>query len=361
MSKKKIIILSTIVIILLIGIKGKNLLQERQEEIANSALPKKESIAVTLFTPQQGLLQDSISYLAQVEAQKSIILSTKSIGYIQSIKVSEAQKVKKGDLLANIDDTELLSSIESLKMTLNLQQEDLTVNNSIHQRNKKLYEVGGLAKEQFDLSAVGLQNKKILVSNTIEKIKQLEHQLTYLHIKAPFDGEIGKVIAHEGDLASSGKPILAMNTLNKKLLFSYPPENSFIRIGEKVLINDEVKGEIKTIYTTALNGLAQAEVELSTNISHPLGSTLNIKVLTDEAKGCILPKNTILHQKDGDYVMVYKDERFTPYRIDAILRNDQNVLIESCQNISQIAQGTESKLRELPIIGKVHIVGKSDE
>ena len=96
--------------------------------------------------------------------------------------------------LVNIDDTELISSIESLKMTLNLQQEDLTVNNSIHQRNKKLYEVGGLAKEQFDLSAVGLQNKKILVSNTIEKIKQLEHQLTYMHIKAPFDGEKGKAI-----------------------------------------------------------------------------------------------------------------------------------------------------------------------
>ncbi len=49
---------------------------------------------------------------------KSIILSTKLAGYVQEVLVNEAQKVKKGDTLVRIDNIELLSNLEVLKVTL---------------------------------------------------------------------------------------------------------------------------------------------------------------------------------------------------------------------------------------------------
>ena len=91
-----------------------------------------------------------------------------------------------------------------------------------------------MQKEKLDMSALTLKMKKSALVNTTQKITQLQHQLTYLSIKAPFDGEIDALMLHEGDLAAAGKPILSMSNGAKKLIFSYAPtKNVQIRKGGK--------------------------------------------------------------------------------------------------------------------------------
>lgn len=58
-----------------------------------------------------------------------------------------------------------------------------------------------------------------MLKNTQEKIDSLTHQLSYLGIRAPFDGVVDKLMLHEGDLAATGKPILALSN-GKKSSFS---------------------------------------------------------------------------------------------------------------------------------------------
>lgn len=358
MSKKRIIILLAIAGVLIIAFKGKKLLEQRGKETSETFLPREKTIAIKIVQPKVGTLEAKNTYLASVEAQTSINLSTKLTGYVKSINVHESDKVQKGEPLAQIDDQELLSSIRSLNVTSQEQQEALIIAKSIHSRNKKLYDVGGLAKEQYDLSALSMKNKESLVKNTEEKINQLQNQLRYLHIVAPFDGEIAKVFLREGDLASTGKSILTLNTLERKLLFSYPLGSSSIKLGQKVLIDDQVIGEVSAIYTMAENGLAQAEVKPVSNMTYPSGMSVNIDVITDSAQGCILPKNSMLHQKDGTYIMLYKNGKFIPQKIDIKVENDESVLLDTCQNIEYLAVGNENKLKELPVFGNVHVVGE---
>lgn len=344
--------------LLILAFKGKKLLEEREHESTDTFLPRDRSIAVRIVKPKTGVLEARSAHLAQIEAKKSINLSTKLTGYIKSIPVKESDRVQKGEPLVHIDDKELRSSINALKVTLEEQNEALLLAKSIHSRNKKLYDAGGLAKEQYDLSALSVRNKESLVKNTEEKIRQIENQLSYLHIEAPFDGEVARILLREGDLASAGKPILMFNTLERKALFSYPLGSSSIRIGQKVLMDDKEAGEITAIYTRAANGLAQAEAAFHSTIPLPSELSANIDVLTRKAEGCILPKNSIVHQKEGEYVMVYKEGKFTPRKIDISLEEGQNVLIETCADIPYVAQGNENKLKELPVFGKIHIVGE---
>ncbi len=358
MTKKKIMIrLISIIAVVVLIIKGKGLLETRKAEIANESLPSTGSVTVPVVKVKQGTMQSRVPFLAQIVSDKSIKLSTKLAGYVEKVFVEEAQKVKKGEVLVRIDAIELNSNIDALKATLNAQLNDLELAKSIYARNKKLYAIGGLAKEQLDISDVSLKSKFSIVENTKQKIAQLEHQLSYLQIVAPFDGEIDAILLHEGDLAASGKAILSMSNAKQKLLFSYAPvKASVIKKEQDVFMEDEQVGYVKSIYTTSQNGLITAEVTVTKEIALPTGSSVNIEVLTKEAKGCIVPSDTVLHKKESTFVMAYAEGKFSPTKITIEMQDANRMLITPCPK-TPIAQASEVKLAQLPAYDKVTITG----
>jgi RND family efflux transporter MFP subunit len=358
MTKKKIIIrLVSIIAVVVLIIKGKGLLETRKTQIANESLPLSGSITVPVVKAQEGTMQNRVPFLAQIDADKSIKLSTKLAGYVEKVLVEEAQKVKKGEILVRIDATELNSNIDGLNATLNAQLNDLELAKSIYARNTKLFAIGGLAKEQLDISRVALKVKSSTMENTKQKIAQLDHQLSYLQIVAPFDGEIDAILLHEGDLAASGKAILSMSNAKQKLLFSYAPvQNSVIKKEQDVFMNSEQIGYVKSIYTTSKNGLISAEVTLTKKLVLPTGSSVNIEVLTQEAKGCIVPGDTLLHKKESTFVMAYAEGKFSPVKITVEMQDANRILITPCPK-APIAQASEVKLAQLPAYDKVKITG----
>jgi len=354
--KKIIIFLIVIAIIVLIGIKGKGLLDQRQNEVENTPLPLTEVITVHTVTPRTGSLENSISLLAQVLPQKSIKLSTKLAGYIKEITVEESQAVKKGDLLLRIDDTEIRSSITSLESGLATQKSDLALAENIHARNQQLYAIGGLPKEKLELSALSLQAKRSAIENTEQKILQLKHQLSYLQIVAPFDGIVDALLLHQGDLAATGKPIMSISTLEKKLLLTYAPDKATtIKPTQRVLLDGKEIGHVKSLYTTAKNGLLAAEVMLTTPISNPLGSSITVDILTHAYQGCMVPADTLIHKVDGTYIMRYSENSFTAQKVTLQAEQNGAAIISPCPT-EPIARATETILTSLPAYTHVKVI-----
>ncbi len=352
-------VLTTIFVIMIIAgiiIAAKGLLESRKAEIANQTLPSSATVTVTVVEPIHGMIQNREPNLARIVSDKSIKLSTKLAGYVEQVFVSESQKVKKGETLVEIDETELLSNIQALKATLTTQVADAKVAKSIYERNIKLYKVGGLSKEKLDISKVSMEAKASVQTNTKEKIAQLEHQRSYLKIVAPFDGEIDMILLYEGDLAASGKPILSMSSGIKKLVFSYAPQNTSIEKDQLVSIENQKIGRIKSIYTTSQNGLVSAEVKLDEVLNLPVGSSINIEVLTKEAQGCIVPSDTVLHKKEGTFVMVYAKGKFKPLQVEVKMQEVHRLLISPCP-IAAIAKASEVKLAQLPAYDSVNVIG----
>lgn len=361
MNKKTIVTLIAAVGVVALGIKGKGVLDARKVEVENTPLPSVALVSIPVAKGTLGSIEQVEVFSAKVASVASIALSTKLAGYVEKVLVSEATPVKKGETLLRIDAVELRSNIEALKTTLKMQKSDLAVAKSIHSRNQKLYKVGGLAKEKLELSAVGVEAKVSQYESTKQKIAQLEHQLSYLHIEAPFDGVIDSVLVHEGDFAATGKPLIRMSHTAQKLLFSYAPlKDSPIQKGAEVRSNGKKIGTIKALYPSAQNGLSQAEVALDTPLDYPLGSNLSIEVLTQKAQGCILPANSIVHTKSGSVVMLYKEKKFTPLAVDVLLQNKEHLLVKTCPS-SSVAYGNEVKLAQLPAYTNVSIVGENNE
>jgi RND family efflux transporter MFP subunit len=360
-SKKLIITIISIVAVVALGIKGKGLLKSRQNEIANTPTPAKSSVVVHLVKPTQSTIKNLQPYLGVIASDKSIKLSTKLAGFIEKIYVKESDIVKKGEPLVKIDSIELRSNIDSLKANLQAQKSDEAVARSIYNRNIKLYKIGGLAKEKLELSRVALNAKRAMIESTIQKINQANHQLSYLSIKAPFDGVVDSLILQEGDLAATGKPILSLSNGKQKLLFSYSPtEAKSVKKAQKVYLDKKEIGAVDTIYTTSKNGLITAEVFLKTPLDLPIGSSVNIDLLTDKVKGCTIPQDTLLHKEDGIYVMVYNDKKFTPLKVDLKASSTYKAIISPCPKY-KIAKESEVKLAQLPAYKDVNVIGEDNE
>ncbi len=358
--KKIIIILIVIAAAVLLGIKGKGLLEKRKLNIENTPLPLTESITVRTIKPIQGRLENKIPMLAQVMPIKSIKLSTKLTGYIEKIMVEESQKIQKGDLLIHIDSKEIQSNIQSLQIALDTQKSDLSIAQNMHERNKKLYDIGGFPKEKLELSGLTLEVKSATIKSSIQKIAQLEHQLSYLSIRAPFDAQVDAILLQEGDLAVTGKPILALSTTTKKLIISYAPDAKLgISVGEKVFLENREIGIIKLLYNTSNNGLKSAEISLSEEILAPTGSSISIDILTKSFDGCMVPEDSILHKKEGEYIMTYSNDGFMANKVKVLIENSSKAIISPCPN-EPIARASETVLSSLPAYTNIKVIGEAN-
>jgi RND family efflux transporter MFP subunit len=359
-SKKTLITLLSILIVAGVLYKARTLLKERQEAIANEPIPMTKIANVTLIHPQNKTLQNRESYLGELLATKEINLSTKFSAYVQKLLVRESMPVKKGDTLVKLDDTEILSNIKALHKTLQMQKSDLSVAQSSYARNKKLYKIGGISKEQLDLSYVALKAKEAQLETTKQKILQLQNQREYLIIKAPFDGTVERIFLHEGDLAVTAKPILSLSNNQQKIIFSFAKESSDIQRAMPVVYKNKTVAKISTLYNAATNGLSVAEAKLQKPLAMPLHSNINIEIITAEQKGCSVPTSTLLHDKDALYVLTYDEQNFTKMRVEVVLQDKNEVLITPCPS-SPIASSSQSKLKVLLAYDKVLLQGETHE
>ncbi len=352
--RKILIVLISLVVLAGVAFKAKELMQTRKEEIINEPIPKKRTLSVSLTHATNEPMQDSKNYLASVLSEKSIKVATKIVGYIEHIYVEESQKVNKGTLLVSIDERDINSNIDILRTTLAQQKNDRALAEQIYHRDQKLYKVGGLAKEQLDTSRVVLQGKRSAIKATQQKIAQLQEQKSYLKIKAPFSGVIDTLLMHKGDLAVAGKPILAMSEGEQKLRFSFAKNSASIVKGQTVYIDQRIIGNVDKILTLAQQGLVQAEVKLAKKLDLPLGSTLNIRVVTKAQKGCVVSNDTLLHKRGRLYVIAYIDGKFEAKKVKKVMEQKDKTMITPCPT-EAIAKGSEVLLTQLPVYGEVLI------
>lgn len=355
--KKTIIALVVLVLVAAVGYKAKQLLDTRKAEAERAKPPAAIAVQVSTVKPTKGTLVNAQRFLAQIQADRGIKLSTKLAGTIEKVFVQASQRVHRGDPLVRIDSRELKMTIASLKASLMAQENDLNLTRTTYEANRDLYKAGALPKQKLDQSRVSLSAKTAQVEATRQKIAQLEHQMTYLNITAPFDGQIDAVLLHEGDLAATGRPIIAMSDGKKKLVFGFvPTAKTTIKTGQAVLWGGEQIGSVRAIYATSQNGLVNAEVALTKPIDLPVGSSIDIDVAIRAAQGCILPDDTLIHTAKGTRLMRYTEGHFEPMEVTVKAQNNGQVIVEPCPH-DPVARGSEVRLAQLPAYHNVLISG----
>ncbi len=348
---KKIIM---IVVAVGVGVVAAKFLLQEKEIVENLSKPLTYLRSVKTVLPQEQTLEKTREFLAQLQASKSAFIASKFTAKIKKIYVHESDRVQKGDLLVSLDDSETKAALASLKEKKSALSSDLKSAKNILQRNKKLLAINAISQEAYDNSSVMYQTKRSALVGVEENIKQLNSQLRYLNLKAPFSGTIGEKLSDAGSLALGGKPLLTLNSNDQKLLFSFVDGDEPILVGQKVSIDAKLVGEVTKRYEDAKNSLLVAEVKPYKTLPFANKSYKSIAVSIESAKGCTLPIDTILHKRDASFIMLYRDKKFTAQIVDVLLQNEERVLISQCPTVP-VAQAAEAKLSLLPSYGEVMI------
>jgi RND family efflux transporter MFP subunit len=322
---KKVI---TIIVVLALAIAGIVFVKHKQAAIANLPKPAPQPMAVDTAVASKGNLEILSHQIGEIQSYTSADLSPRITGHILSITKREGDLVKKGEVVCEIDDRELVDRTAAVQAEASATRGRLTgakslyeTQRSITDRDEKLFAAGAISKEALERSHAALDSAKAAVDAYEENVKGLEKnadaamlQSDYAKLKAPFSGIVTKRLAEPGDLAVPGKPVLVIEQQMPLKVTAQVPQELIksLRSGVKVYLTsgtERLETTITKVYP-ALGKNFMGSIEMIFDQSPfglPSGATVGVDIVTTEVSGIIVPENAIVHTGKGYFIYLVEN------------------------------------------------------
>ena len=241
-------------------------LEKINNAIEDLAVTEKR-ILITALKTKTTFFEHQIEVQANIKTRKNIMIYPEFNGRLIKLNVSEGQNVKKGRLLALIDDAGLKDQLEQSKLQLDLAK-------TTFERTERLWEQK-IGSEMMYLEA------KTRYKSAFKQVSQIKQQLSRTKVYAPFDGIIDEIPARlGGNLVPGVTPILRIINLNSMYVESDVPENYLPNI---------IKGSKALVTIPALNQIQTTQIQLTGNYIAPSNRTFRIEAPIKNSNGLIKP------------------------------------------------------------------------
>lgn len=186
--------------------------------IAALAWPKK-SIPVEFETTkvQADTLRTSVTATGTIEPVTEVEVGTQVSGIISNIYVDYNSIVKKGQVIAELDKTNLNSELNSAKASLASAKSELDYQKSNHERYKVLNEKGLISKNDYESAYLEYRKALEAYKTAQESVKKAETNLGYATITSPIDGIVLSRAVEEGQTVASSFETPTLFTIAKDL------------------------------------------------------------------------------------------------------------------------------------------------
>ena len=303
-----------------------------QEGTESAATAEKKEVLVRTQTLEKTTISRTIDYNSTLQAWEEVYIAPASPGRIQKIYVEPGDRVKKGQKLFLMDQTQVHQSriqLNSLEVDLN-RMEELLLSGSITQQ---AYDQ---LKTQYDVAKTSLA---YLEENTV--------------LYAPFSGIITGKYYEDGEMFSgapntqAGKAaivtLMQINPLKSILNISenyYPmvKDGMEAKVSADVFDNQEFPGEVILVYPTidAMTRSFKVELEVPNNANKlKPGMFTRVAMFVGEEEAFVVPSNTVLQQEGTNIRYLFAAENGSAKRYNVILgkRFDEKIEIISDENL----------------------------
>jgi len=273
---------------------------------------------------------------ANLKSRKNVVILSEFQGTLKNLFVKEGHLVKKGQLLAEINDSGLKEQLDQMLIQANYTQDNFD-------RVKRLWEKNIGSEMQF------LKAKSDFETSN-KMVEQIRDQLSKTKIYAPFDGEIDEIISNLGSNLVPGSPILRVVNLDIIYAEAQVPEKyvSSISIGTEAIIsipllNKELTSKIvqtgNFINPNSRTFRIEAPVEnKDKRIKQNLNARIKIKNYSND-KSIVVPLRVLSEDASGKpflYKLVTTDKKdiFLTVKSFVITGANYNQEIEITQGVS---------------------------
>ena len=214
-----------------------------------------------------------VTATGSLQAEKTVTLSTRMMGWVRKIHVVEGQSVSKGDLLVNIDDSDLKAKKAQAEAGIVEARAVLANAEKMAERFEKLYEEKSVSKQQLDDVLTGRDRAAAGLNMAEAGLAEVNVHLSYLSITAPNDGVVARKMIEEGDMANPGMPLISLESTGSMKVVAH--------LGEKDISAVKV-GDMATIDVTSLDGAVfEAPLNKVIQAANPGSRTYDIEAVLD--------------------------------------------------------------------------------
>lgn len=228
------------VLLLLVGLYLFGPLQPAQEVTA--------AVVSRIYPAQAYAVLNASGY---VVAQTKAAVSSKSTGRLAFLGVEEGSRVKKGQVIASLENEDLVASrnqaaahIKEGEAALAQAQADLELTRLQHQRYKTLWEQDLVARQDYDTALANYQKAQAAVADARARIRvsqaglaNAQAALEYTYIRSPFDGvvttkyaEVGEVVAPFGAAVNARAAVVTMADLQSLMVEADVSESNLDKV-----------------------------------------------------------------------------------------------------------------------------------
>ena len=256
-------------------------------------------------------LQNSITATGTIEPVTSVTVGTQVSGIVSRLYVDYNSVVKKGQVIAELDRTNLESELNNARANLSSCQSSLNYETSNYNRYKTLYDKGLVSAFDYENAKLSYEKAKQSVLQAREQVQKAQTNLGYATITSPIDGVVLSKSVEEGQTvaASFNTPELftiAQDLTNMRVIADIDEADiGNVREGQRTTFtvdafpNDVFDGEVTQVrqQATTTNNVVTYEVVISApnqDLKLKPGLTANITVYTQELTGVLSVPNKAL-------------------------------------------------------------------
>lgn len=272
------------------------------------------NVSVSSVTQENNL--PFVTASGKIEAVNSANLSTRMMGYVDKIYVQVGDKVKKGQQLISISNTDLSAKLAQVNAKITEATAAFHIAEKDFNRFTALFYENSASQKELDDITAHYNMAKARLEGAQQMKNEVNAQFSYANIRAPFNATVTNKFINVGDMANPGMPLLEVESPGGFQVLAMVPESEILQIKadtevDVVLksLDETVKGKVVEISTSAKNTGGQYMVKvvldkIDVNIMSGMYATVRFPVARiDTAEIVIIPIKAIVDK--GQLTGVY--------------------------------------------------------
>ena len=265
---------------------------------------KEEVINFTTVKVEETTLQNSVTATGTIEPVTSVTVGTQVSGIVSKLYVDYNSEVKKGQVIAELDKTNLLSELNTAKANLSSAQSTLNYQQANYTRYQTLFNKGLVSADDFENAQLSYRQAKEQVATAMETVRRAQTNLSYATITSPIDGIVLSKSVEEGQTVAASFNTPELFTIAKDLTNMQVVANvdeadiGGVKAGERVTFTvdaypeDIFHGNVTQVRqeATTTNNVVTYEVVISapnSNLKLKPGLTASVTIYTFERTGVL--------------------------------------------------------------------------
>lgn len=281
---------------------------------------KEAEVTYTSVEVKKQDITTSVTATGTIEPVTSVTVGTQVSGIVSHLYVDYNSIVKKGQVIAELDKTNLMSELASAKANLTSAQGDLEYQKSNYTRFKTLYDKGLISANDFEQAHLSYIQAQQKVTTAQQSVAKAQTNLGYATITSPIDGIVLSKSVEEGQTvaASFNTPELftiAQDLTNMQVIADIDEADiGEVKVGERVTFTVDAYPEdifngrvtqVRQVATTSSNVVTYEVVISAPNSDLKLkpGLTASVTIFTKEIKDVLAIPSKALKFSPNDKML----------------------------------------------------------